>query len=91
MNDVVDQDLLREAYKLALQAGIRVDAHERICAERYLQIAEYQRQGAEARVAMQAKLDQSFKALYGLLWKAAFAVIAALGGVVLFLAQRVME
>jgi hypothetical protein len=31
---------------------------------------------------MQVKLDASFKALYGLLWKAAFSVI---GGVVFFL------
>lgn len=40
---------------------------------------------------MQAKLDASFKALYGLMWKEAFAVIAALGGVVLFLAERLAE
>lgn len=91
MTAMLDNDLAREAYKLALQAGLRVEAHERICAERYQQIAEYQRQGAAARVAMQAKLDASFKTLYGLLWKAAFAVITALGGVVLFLAERVIE
>jgi len=80
-----------DAYAIAVEARARIEAHERICSERYLQIAEYQRQSNEARAAMQAKLDASFKALYGLLWKAAFSVIAALGGVVFFLVERVIE
>jgi hypothetical protein len=80
-----------DAYAIAVDARARIEAHERICSERYLQIAEYQRQSNEARAAMQAKLDASFKALYALIWKAAFGVIAALGAVVLFLVERVIE
>jgi hypothetical protein len=80
-----------DAYAIAVDARARIEAHERICSERYLQIAEYQRQSNEARAAMQVKLDANFKALYALIWKAAFGVIVALGAVVLFLAERVIE
>jgi hypothetical protein len=80
-----------DAYAIAVEARARIDAHERVCSERYLQIAEYQRQSNEARALMHARIDAGFKALYGLLWKAAFGVIVALAGVVLFLAERVIE
>ena len=80
-----------DAYAIAVEARARIEAHERICSERYLQIAEYQRQSNEARALTQVTLDASFKALYALIWRAAFGVIVALGGVVLFLAERVIE
>jgi hypothetical protein len=37
-----------DAYAIAARA--RIDAHERICSERYLQIAEYQRSSPMKRV-----------------------------------------
>jgi hypothetical protein len=37
---------------------------------------------------MHARIDAGF---YGLMWKAAFGVIVALAGVVLFLAERGIE
>jgi hypothetical protein len=52
---------------------------------------QYQRQSNEARALMHARIVTGFKALYGLMWKAAFGVIVALAGIVLFLTERFIE
>jgi hypothetical protein len=81
-----------DAYMVANAAMAKMEAHERLCSERYKQIVANQNVSAQDREKMRALISERFNSLYGFLWKITFSLVGLLVmmvlGLIVFIANN---
>jgi hypothetical protein len=76
-------DVAQQALSTANEAKQRIETHEDVCADRYKQILDNQKEGREDRVKLWAAMHEGFKEQRGIMVKGVFAVFSALFGIII--------
>jgi hypothetical protein len=76
--------IAEEAKDMAITAANRIETHEKVCAERYAQIAKHQEQSCADRAAMRGEMTKRFDAIQSLIFRGLVTIITLLGATAVF-------